>query len=84
MKIATFAAEERDDGWIYVQLPPVEELDNALGTEKWKVKNGETPGQFDKLDEKLRMKGGRKGRRTNGDLGARASGVAKENNGLDW
>jgi nitrite reductase (NAD(P)H) len=84
MKIATFAVEERDDDWIYVQLPPVEELDKALGTEKWKVKNGETPGQFGKLDEKLRMKVGKKVQRTNGDLGARASGVAKEHDGLDW
>jgi nitrite reductase (NAD(P)H) len=91
MNIATFAVEERDDGWIYVHLPPVEELDQALGTEKWKVKKGETPCQFGKLDEKLRTKVGRKGQRTNGDVAARASGLTnghdglvKEHDGLDW
>ena len=91
MKIATFAVEERDDGWIYVHLPPVEELDQALGTEKWKVKKGETPCQFGKLDEKIRMKVGRKGQRMNGDPAARASGLtnghdglAVEHDGIDW
>ncbi|PKX94084.1 nitrite reductase niiA [Aspergillus novofumigatus IBT 16806] len=40
MNIATFPVEERDDGWVYMKLPPVEELDSVLGTEKWKVKKG--------------------------------------------
>ena len=42
LSIATFEAEERDDGWIYVKLPPVEELDRVLGTSRWIVKAGET------------------------------------------
>jgi nitrite reductase (NAD(P)H) len=99
MSLATFHAEERNDGWIYVQLPPVEELDEALGTEKWKVKNGETPGQFEELDEKLKLKekSRRVGQKANGVNGlngttngtngvnGHANGVvAQEINGLDW
>ncbi|KAK0708331.1 hypothetical protein B0H67DRAFT_495546 [Lasiosphaeris hirsuta] len=59
--IATFEAEERaDDGLVYVKLPPVEELDAALGTQKWMVKKGEAgPGQFAELDKKIAFKGTR-------------------------
>lgn len=71
MSISTFEVEEREDGWVYALLPSVEELDNALGTDKWKVRNGETPSQFEALDEKLTKRAGRKG-------------VVKGNNGLDW
>ncbi|KAK3350107.1 hypothetical protein B0T25DRAFT_259528 [Lasiosphaeria hispida] len=59
--IATFEAEERaDDGLVYVKLPPVEELDAALGTSRWMVKKGEAgPGQFAELDKKIAFKGTR-------------------------
>jgi nitrite reductase (NAD(P)H) len=52
MNIATFPAEERDDGWVYLRLPSVEELDAVLGTQKWKVKASEA-GQdiFAKVDK---------------------------------
>ncbi|KAK4166366.1 putative nitrite reductase [NAD(P)H] [Cladorrhinum sp. PSN259] len=57
--IATFEVEERgDEGMVYVKLPPVEELDAALGTKKWMVKKGEAgKGQFEELDEKIGYKG---------------------------
>ena len=31
MSIATFEAQEREDGWVYLKLPPVEELDGEEG-----------------------------------------------------
>jgi nitrite reductase (NAD(P)H) len=37
LSIATFAAEERDDGLVYIKLPPVAELDAELGTSRGKV-----------------------------------------------
>jgi len=56
--IATFEAEERPDGLVYLKLPPVEELDAALGTKRWIVKKGEAgPGAFDELDKKISFKG---------------------------
>lgn len=60
VNIATFPVEEREDGWVYVKLPPVEELDGVLGTEKFKIKKSETKDPFDALDKKLKaaaMKG---------------------------
>jgi len=61
LSAATFPVEERDDGWVYLKLPPVEELDARLGTSKWMVKRGEgkDPG-FARLDEKLKGLRGRK------------------------
>uniref|UniRef100_A0A090CR14 Nitrite reductase [NAD(P)H] n=2 Tax=Podospora anserina (strain S / ATCC MYA-4624 / DSM 980 / FGSC 10383) TaxID=515849 RepID=A0A090CR14_PODAN len=54
LSIATFEVEERDDGMVYVKLPPVEELDEKLGTKKWMVKSGEAgEGQLKELDRKL-------------------------------
>lgn len=51
--IATFSAEERADGWVYLKLPPVEELDALLGTEKWKVRKEEAASPFEKVDKIL-------------------------------
>lgn len=61
LSAATFSVEERDDGWVYLKLPPVEELDARLGTSKWMVKKGEgkDPG-FGRLDENLKGLRGRK------------------------
>jgi nitrite reductase (NAD(P)H) len=60
LSIATFAAEERADGMVYVRLPPVAELDAALGTARWRVKAGEAgPGGFAELDKKTGFKGQR-------------------------
>ena len=53
VNIAVFAVEEREDGWVYVKLPPVGELDGVLGTEKWMVRRGETEDPFGKLDRML-------------------------------
>ncbi|KAI9650104.1 hypothetical protein NHQ30_000117 [Ciborinia camelliae] len=51
LSIAIFAAEARDDGAVYVQLPPVHELDGVLGMARWKVKAGEGgEGPFEKWD----------------------------------
>lgn len=64
LNIATFAAEERDDGLVYLKLPPVEELDALLGTARWKVKAGEAADPFEKLDAKFaKERGAFKGRK---------------------
>ncbi|KAI0201577.1 nitrite reductase [Astrocystis sublimbata] len=66
LSIATFEAEERDDGLVYIKLPPVEELDAELGTSRWKVKKGDSAGsatadggEFAELDRKIGFKGRR-------------------------
>lgn len=60
LSIATFDVEERADGWVYLNLPPVEELDAALGTSWWRVKKDEPSapgcdqgGPFAELDRKI-------------------------------
>ncbi|KIH89775.1 hypothetical protein SPBR_00711 [Sporothrix brasiliensis 5110] len=64
LSIATFAAEERDDGWVYLNLPPVEELDALLGTSRWKTRKEEAGDPFQRLDQKLgKSQKGRKGRK---------------------
>lgn len=60
LSIATFDVEERPDGMVYLKLPPVEELDAALGTKKWMVRKGEAgPGQFAEVDKKIGFVGQR-------------------------
>ncbi|KAI1125443.1 nitrite reductase [Nemania abortiva] len=65
LSIATFEAEERADGLVYLKLPPVEELDAELGTARWKVKKGDAEvdsargGEFAELDRKIGFKGRR-------------------------
>jgi nitrite reductase (NAD(P)H) len=61
MSVATFAAEEREDGWVYLKLPPVMELDNVLGTKKWAIKADESQDPFESLDKKLGLKKGLRG-----------------------
>ncbi|KAL1608588.1 hypothetical protein SLS60_003532 [Paraconiothyrium brasiliense] len=62
VNIATFPVEERDDGFVYVKLPSVEELDSVLGTSKFKIKKEETSDPFESLDKKLKAsQKGRKG-----------------------
>jgi nitrite reductase (NAD(P)H) len=65
LSIATFPVEERDDGMVYLKLPPVHELDGVLGTKKWMVKKGESgESPFAKLDRKIGPNGvGMKGRK---------------------
>ena len=91
VNIATFPVEERDDGWVYLKLPPVEELDERLGTSKWMVKKGESGEQpFKKLDEKLKGMKGRKpfdeSHLANG-MGEKAAAraiTAGGEGGIDW
>jgi nitrite reductase (NAD(P)H) len=65
LSIATFEVEERPDGMVYLLLPPVEELDAALGTKKWMVRKGESgEAPFAELDRKLNPVGTR-GRKPN-------------------
>ncbi|KAL9057106.1 MAG: hypothetical protein Q9162_002540 [Coniocarpon cinnabarinum] len=93
VNIATFETEARGDGWVYVKLPSVEELDALLGTERWKVKANETGDPFRKMDEKLSLKGlgGRRGvshleggRGEKGKAGAILGGEEKEVGGMEW
>ncbi|KAJ5127015.1 hypothetical protein N7448_007794 [Penicillium atrosanguineum] len=80
MNIATFPVEERDDGWIYLKLPPVEELDSVLGTKKWKVKKGETPSPFHKMDKKYKGMRGKK--ISDGETASKAP--VQPAGGIDW
>ena len=61
MSVSTFPAEEREDGWVYLKLPSVHELDNVLGTNKWSVKAGETVDPFASIDKNLGLKKGLRG-----------------------
>lgn len=64
MNIATFPAEEKADGWVYLKLPPVEELDALLGTARWKTRKEESTDPFERLDQKLsKTVKGRRGRK---------------------
>lgn len=66
LSIATFAVEPRGDGLLYLKLPPVEELDAALGTTRWRVRKGESgDSPFAELDRKIQLVG-RKSRKVNG------------------
>ncbi|KIW08955.1 nitrite reductase [NAD(P)H] [Verruconis gallopava] len=95
VNIATFPVEEREDGWVYVKLPPVEELDSVLGTSKWRIKKEESgPDPFEKLDSKLKNMKGRKSVNAshlnskgtagiaNGVLAGQGVGV--KINGMEW
>ena len=90
VNIATFPVEERDDGWVYLKLPPVDELDARLGTSKWKVRKGEGSEPFGKLDEKLKGMKGRKPLQDShfkdgpGEVKAAREITAGGNEGIDW
>lgn len=79
MSIATFAAEEREDGWVYLKLPSVHELDNVLGTKKWAVKANESEDPFADLDKKLGLKKGLRGTR----MGAQTIGAVPGTGNMD-
>ncbi|OJJ49898.1 hypothetical protein ASPZODRAFT_109754 [Penicilliopsis zonata CBS 506.65] len=84
MNIATFPVEERSDGWVYMKLPPVEELDAVLGTEKWKVKKGEAPDPFEKVDKKYKNMRGKRGKRVQGATGHPQIQCSSTSNVIDW
>ena len=90
MSIATFPAEEREDGWVYLKLPPVQELDNILGTKKWAVRADEAPNPFASLDKKLGLHKGLRPRKAIGAMpgtgnvnAGREIGVAAQKR-IDW
>ncbi|KAJ8607087.1 hypothetical protein MRB53_040523 [Persea americana] len=57
VSVATFPCEKREDGYIYLKLPPVPELDEVLGTTRWKVRKEDTRDEgMAALDKKFRMK----------------------------
>ncbi|TID26846.1 nitrite reductase [Venturia nashicola] len=62
VNIATFPIEERADGWVYVKLPSISELDSVLGTARFVVRKEETTDPFLKLDRRLAGMKGRKAR----------------------
>ncbi|KJZ76928.1 Nitrite reductase [Hirsutella minnesotensis 3608] len=66
LSVATFAAEARSDGFVYLRLPPVAELDAALGTARWKVRRGESgDSPFAELDSRTCASAPRRARRPN-------------------
>ncbi|KAI1211450.1 nitrite reductase [Annulohypoxylon truncatum] len=86
LSIATFAAEERADGMVYLQLPPVAELDAALGTGRWMVRKGDATAaadQFEELDRKIGFNNsnnkGRRGKRAGVDAGGTGNGNGNGN-----
>lgn len=91
MSIATFQAEEREDGWVYLKLPPVEEMDAVLGTSKWVVTSQEAKDPFESLDKKLGFHKGLRPTRTVGAMpgtgnvmaASRPVGVAAQRR-IDW
>ncbi|KAK6614282.1 nitrite reductase [Botrytis cinerea] len=87
VSIAIFEAEEREDGWVYLKLPPVHELDGVLGMERWKVREGEAgERQFKKLDEKIgfAMDGGRMKGRKPADRRRELRVGGEGGGGIDW
>lgn len=92
VNIATFPIEAREDGNVYVKLPPVEELDGVLGTSNFVVKKEETEDPFQSLDKKLLSGKGQKGKivdaMKNIDVTkARANAIlagGEKGTGLDW
>lgn len=85
VSIATFPVEEREDGMVYLKLPPVHELDGVLGTKKWMVKKGESGEHpFEKLDRRLGADGvGRRGRKPHMELGATSQKAVAAGGGID-
>lgn len=81
LNLATFEVEERGDGWVYVKLPPVEELDSVLGTSRWRIKEGD-----DVREREAKASGmkGKKGLVMNGKGKGEVVVAVKEARGIDW
>ena len=93
VNIATFPVEAREDGHVYVKLPPVEELDGVLGTEKWRIKKDGEQNPFESMDKKLKPMKGRKGVHAShlpnglgapGKTQAILAGGERGSAGMDW
>ena len=80
--IAAFPVEVRSDGWVYLKLPPVGELDSLLGTERWKVKKGEVADPFERVDTILKGIVGKKVVDIKVEIVGRPA--AAGTNGIDW
>ena len=78
MSMAVFPAEERDDGMVYLKLPPVLELDNVLGTSKWIVTKEESEDPFHSMDKKLGLKKGLRGVKIGGMPGTGNMAAGRE------
>lgn len=58
LSIATFdAKEDKENGYIYVKLPPTAELDEVLGTKRWMIHSKETEKKqrFNVIDQRYKM-----------------------------
>lgn len=90
LSIAAFDVEEREDGWVYLRLPPVSELDERLGTGKWMIRKGEGDEPFERLDAKLKGLKGRKAFQDSHLTDGKGEGKAARDivvgghGGLDW
>ena len=93
VNIATFPVEAREDGLVYVKLPPVEELDAVLATQKYKVTKDTETKPFESMDKKMSGMKGRKGINTShlpNGLGmhekaqAILAGGERGQGGIDW
>lgn len=93
VNIATFPVEAREDGMVYVKLPPIAELDGVLGTEKWKIKKDGEVDPFASMDKKLKEMKGRKAMQAShlpNGMGERAkaqailAGGERGAGGMDW
>jgi nitrite reductase (NAD(P)H) len=60
LSITTFPAKEREDGWVCLKLPTVEELDFVLGTNKWKVRKEEPLNPSERVEKKYKNMRGKK------------------------
>merc|ERR1712230_255403 len=73
----------------YLKLPPVQEMDNVLGTSKWVVKSDEAANPFESLDKKLGLQKGLRPTRTvgampgTGNVAARTVRVNAQRR-IDW
>jgi nitrite reductase (NAD(P)H) len=54
LSLATFPIEARGNE-IWVKLPPKDELDSVLGTERWRIKKDEVPDKLASLDKYTAM-----------------------------
>ena len=78
---------------MYVKLPPVEELDSVLGTEKFKIAKENEDEPFKNLDKKTKFLKGRKSKNAShlpNGMGEAAkaqailAGGEREVGGMDW
>lgn len=76
-----------------VKLPPIDELDKVLGTDKWRVKKDGEQNPFEALDKKFKPMKGRRAvptRQINGIAAQQGTpqpilvGGERGSSGMDW